>query len=135
MSANIKALATRWFEEVWNQRRTETVHELFSPEGIGHMEGMEIKGPEPFLQLHAAFIQAFPDLKLEVEDVIAEGNSATIRWFARGTHHGDGLGVEPTGKATAFRGMTWLRFENDILVEGWDCWNQGALMQNLSTPA
>ncbi len=135
MKATPKALAIRWFEEVWNQRRTETIHELFPAHGIGHLEGTEIQGPEQFLAIHSEFVTAFPDIRFTVDGIVSEGDSTTVRWTAQGTHSGKALGLEPTGRPVTIRGMTWLRFEDEVIVEGWDCWNQAGLIQSLRAPA
>jgi steroid delta-isomerase-like uncharacterized protein len=125
------ALARRWFEEVWNQRREATVTELLGDDGIGHLEGGEVRGPSEFLAARAALLDAFPDLQVTVEDTVAEGNDVVVRWSASGTHRGEGLGFPASGKRASFRGMTWLRFNDGCIVEGWDAWNEGRLIQEL----
>ena len=52
-------LARRWFEEVWNARSAETVHELMAPGARAHTEGGEVVGPDNFLQTRAALLGAF----------------------------------------------------------------------------
>lgn len=132
MNERNRTLARRWFEEVWNQRRPETVDELFHAEGVGHMEGAEIRGPGQFKAAREALLSAFPDLRVAVEEVIAERDHAAVRWCVSGTHAGEGLGMPGTGRPVCFRGMTWLRFSAEgAVVEGWDSWNQGALFQEL----
>jgi predicted ester cyclase len=91
------ALARRWFEEIWNQRRTETVHELLRPDSVGHLQTGDVVGPEPFLQVHAEMLRTLPDLRVHVEDTVAQGDQVVVRWLASGTHHGKGMGCEPTG--------------------------------------
>ena len=134
MSEHNRALARRWFDEVWNQRNTATVDELLHPEAIGHMEGVETRGHDDFKKVRAGILDAFPDLDVVVEDTITEGDQVVVRWRARGSHCGHGLGIPPCNRAAEFRGMTWLRFQNGKLVEGWDAWNMGGLMQQLSSP-
>jgi steroid delta-isomerase-like uncharacterized protein len=129
------ALATRWFEEVWNQRSDDTVRELLHGEGIGHLEGMDIQGAEEFLSARGALIGAFPDLRVTVDGTVSEGDDVVVRWSARGTHAGDGLGFPASSRPASFRGMTWLRFSNGQIVEGWDRWNVGQLVQELQAPA
>jgi steroid delta-isomerase-like uncharacterized protein len=135
MSSANAALARRWFEEVWNQRRTQTIDDLLAPEGVGHLEGQETRGPEPFKAARAALLGAFPDLRVTVEATLAEGDDVVVRWSAAGTHQGDQLGVPASGRRARFRGMTWLRFNRGRIVEGWDSWNLGGLLQDLSAPA
>src|SRR5262245_1480139 len=99
------------------------------------MEGMDIRGPDEFLAARAALLDAFPDLHVTVEGTVAEGPDVVGRWSARGTHKGDGLGVPASSKPVEFSGMTWLRFADGQIVEGWDRWNLGQLLQDLRTPA
>ncbi len=131
MSETNRALAKRWMEEVWNERRTETIDELLAAHAIGHMEGGDVRGPADFKTARATLLDAFPDLRVTVEDTIAEGNHVVVRWRVTATHRGAGLGFAATHRAVEFRGLTWLTFERGILVEGWDAWNQGALLQSL----
>lgn len=128
-------IARRWFEQVWNLRRDATVHELLHGGGVGHLEGMDVQGPEQFLAVRAALLGAFPDLRVTVEATVSEGPDVVVRWSARGMHGGDGLGVPATGRTASFRGMTWLRFSNGQIVEGWDNWNVGQLLQDLRADA
>jgi steroid delta-isomerase-like uncharacterized protein len=134
-NANV-ALVRRWFEEVWNQKRADTIHELIAPDGVCYTDAGELRGPEEFrTRNHVPLLAALPDLRIDVEDTVAEGDQVVIRWFARGSHTGHGLGLAPTGQTVAFRGMTWVRIRDGRMVEGWDCWNFGGLMQTLRGPA
>lgn len=125
-------LARRWFDEVWNQKRTETVHELIGPDSVCDSEGGELRGPNAFIeQVHTPMLAAFPDLVMEVIGTTSEGDEVVIRWRARATHLGEGLGMPPTGKRVSFRGMTWIQYRDGKMHRGLDCWNVAALMQAL----
>jgi predicted ester cyclase len=65
---------------------------------------------------------------------ILESLVAVVHWACEGTHEGNGLGFPATGRKVSFRGMTWIRFSGDKMVEGWDCWNQGGLIESLRAP-
>lgn len=125
------ALARRWFEEVWNQRRTETVHELLRPDSVGHLQTGDVVGPGPFLEVHAELLKALPDVRVRVEDTVAQGDHVVVRWSASGTHRGMGMGCAPTGAQVQFFGMTWIRFRDGKMVEGWDAWDLHGLMLKL----
>jgi steroid delta-isomerase-like uncharacterized protein len=132
MSTENVALARRWFEEVWNGRRTDTIDELLTEESVSYSEAGPLRGPEEFkTRAHAVFLSAFPDLRLSVEGTVAEGDQVVVRWAATGTHAGDALGFPATGRPVAFRGMTWIRFRDGKMVEGQDSWNQAGLIQSL----
>src|SRR4051794_18193629 len=128
-------LARRWFEEVWNQRRTDSIDELLTDKSISHSESGPLRGSREFKERgHAPFLSAFPDLWMTVEAVIGEGDDVVVRWSVTGTHSGDGLGFPATGRQVSFRGMTWIRFSGGKMVEGWDCWDRTGLIQSLRDP-
>lgn len=126
------ALALRWFDDVWNQRRESTIEELMAPDAVGHLEGLTVRGVAEFVAARGYLIGAFPDFHITVEETVAEGDSVVLRWVVTGTHTGGNLGIPATGKAVRFRGLTWFRFAGGRIVEGWDSWNQGGLMQELN---
>lgn len=125
------ALARRWFDEVWNKRNDATVRELLRPDAVGHLEGRDTRGVDEFLAMRSILIGAFPDLNVKVEDTASQGAHVVVRWSAKGGHRGDQLGIAATGKPVSFRGMTWLVFADGRIVEGWDAWNQEALLAEL----
>ena len=125
-------IARRWFEEVWNQRRSETIYELLTADSICRSEAGPLSGPDDFLNyVYNPLISALPDLTVKIEGVIAEGEHVVVRWLTTGTHTGDGMGTPPTGSQVSFRGMTWIRFSNGKFAEGWDSYNQEGLLDAL----
>jgi steroid delta-isomerase-like uncharacterized protein len=134
MKANndARTVARRWFEEVWNDRRDEAVDELMAPKAIGHVEGQEdLYGPADFRKMKAMFLSALPDVRIEIEDIVAEGERAAVRWRAVGTHSGDGFGFRATNRPIEVRGTTWMIVRHGQIVEGFDTWNLGALLESL----
>jgi steroid delta-isomerase-like uncharacterized protein len=135
MASGNVVLALRWFEEVWNHRRTDTIDELLTDESVSYSESGPLRGQREFKErAHAVFLSAFPDLKITVEGMVAEGDEVVVRWSVRATHLGHSLGFPATGRAVSFRGMTWIRYRNGKMIEGWDCWNQAGLIQSLRGP-
>ena len=125
-----RVLAVRWFQQVWNERRTETIDELLAPQAIGHMEGGD-QDKAGFKTTREGLLDAFPDIQVKIEDSVAAGDHVVVRWRVTGTHQGAGLGVPPTNRHVEFRGMTWMTFRDGVIVEGWDSWNLGALLESL----
>jgi predicted ester cyclase len=76
-------------------------------------------GPELLKQVWAVLLRAFPDLHLNVEDLIGEGDKVVARIVVTGTHLGDYMGVEPTGKSIAYDEIFIFRFANGRVVETW----------------
>jgi|SRR5215467_6572222 len=125
-----RVLAVRWFQQVWNERRTDTIDELFGDNAVGHMEGGD-QNRDGFKAAREGLLNAFPDIEVKVEDTVAAGDHVVVRWLVRGTHQGFGLGLPPTNRQVEFRGMTWMTFKDGVIVEGWDSWNLGALLESL----
>lgn len=134
--ANLNAiLARRWFKEVWNERRSETIDELLTEESVCHSEFGPVRGSLEFKErAYAVLLAAFPDIRMTVVGTVAEDDQVVVRWSAKGTHLGDGLGFPATGRDVSFKGMTWIRYGDGKMLEGWDCWNQAALIQSLQAP-
>ena len=130
---NVKLL-TRWFQEVWNEGNMQTVHELLAPDGIARGQagpGVELRGPEEFSRFVEQIRSAFPDIKIAVEDAFGCDDKVALRWSATMTHSGDGLGIAATSKPVRLTGITIVRIVNGKLVEGWDNWDQLAMLEQI----
>ena len=132
MAHDVRALARRWFAEVWTAAGEPTIDEFMADDSVGHMEGADVRGPAAFKAVRAQLLGAFPDLSVRVEEIIAEGDNAVIRWNVAASHEGDDLGIPASHQRVHFRGLTWMKFRDGRIVKGWDSWNQGALIQQLS---
>jgi steroid delta-isomerase-like uncharacterized protein len=132
------ALMRRWFKEVWNEGKTQTIHELLSPDaiGIGQLEdGNQLRGPAEFLPLVERIRGAFPDINMVVEDAFGAEDKVVLRWSATMTHHGDHLGMPASGKRVRMTGITIARIRNKQIVEGWDNWDQLAMLKQIGAYA
>lgn len=127
-------LMRRWFEEVWNQGNTQTVRDLLAHDaiGIGQLEdGSNLRGPAGFVPFVERIRGAFPDIKIVVEDAFGSADKVVVRWSANMTHRGDHLGMSATGKAVQLTGMTIARIVGKQIVEGWDNWDQLAMLEQI----
>ncbi len=127
-------LMRRWFNEVWNEGRIETIHDLFAPDGVGTGEledGGELRGPADFVPFVERVRSAFPDINIVVEDAFGAGDKVVLRWTATMTHRGEYLGMAATGKTVRITGMTMTRIADKQIVEGWDNWDQLAMLKQL----
>jgi steroid delta-isomerase-like uncharacterized protein len=124
MSEENKELVRRWFEEVWNRGRAEAIDELFAEDGVAHgladESGASLRGPAGFKPFFHKFREAFPDVRVEVEDVITEGDQLAARCSVRGSHRGDTLGFRATERPVEFTGMVFARIRDGKIVEAWN---------------
>jgi steroid delta-isomerase-like uncharacterized protein len=132
----IKALAARWFEELWNRKNSGALQDLMAPGATGDTEGGTVTGHADFVEkLHRPLVGAFPDLRVTIDGIVAEDNDAVVRWTLRATHGGDALGMPASNRRVALGGMTWLQFKDGKVVAGWDRWNATGLMAYLKDGA
>ena len=133
MSEGNKNVVRRLFEEVWNKGNFQVTDELFTPNYANHDSSTPDlgRGPESEKKRATLYRTAFPDLRLTVEDIIAEGETVVARWSCRGTHKGDLNGIAPTGKPFNITGVSIARFTNGKMSEGFVNWDALGLMQQL----
>ena len=127
----------RWFQEVWNEGRMETVFELFAEDGvaIGQSEqGGSLRGPKDFAGFVERIRGAFPDIKIKIEDAFGANDQVALRWSAIMTHTGEQLGRAPSNREVRISGITITRMRDGRIVEGWDNWDQLGLMKQIGAP-
>jgi steroid delta-isomerase-like uncharacterized protein len=133
MSEHNKAIVRRLFAELWNNGNLSVADEIFAPTYTHHDPSTPDfgKGPDSEKRRASLYRNAFPDIHLTIEDVIAEGETVMTRWSCRGTHKGDLNGMAPTGKHITTSGVTIARVSNGKIVEGYVNWDALGMMQQL----
>jgi steroid delta-isomerase-like uncharacterized protein len=128
-----KAISRRLVEEAFNDGRLEVVDELIAPTFVNHDPSVtgDMVGPEGTKQLIEGYRTAFPDLRITVEDQLAEGDRVATRWTATGTHQAELLGIAATGKQATITGLTIDRIEDGKIVESWNNWDTLGMLQQL----
>jgi predicted ester cyclase len=74
---------------------------------------------------------ASPDLRVSIDDMIAEGDRVVTRWTARGTHQGELMGNAPTGNQMTVRGILVDRISGGKIEEEWADYDTLHLMQQI----
>jgi steroid delta-isomerase-like uncharacterized protein len=131
-----KALARRWFEEVWNQGKESTIDELFPPQGKAHgwpEPDSVLHGPEGFKAIHRQFTGTFSDIHIEIDAIVAEENLIAVRWTCSMKHTGDGLGFPATGKHVVLPGASFLTCQDGKLMDGWNYMDLTKMTQQLQS--
>jgi steroid delta-isomerase-like uncharacterized protein len=115
-----KAITQRYYEEI-SRGNLAILAEIVAPDILHHTT----HSPEPVLGLPAvqklaeAYHRAFPDLRYEIHQLIAEGDRVTIHWTASGHHRGAFNAIPPTGRFCRMSGITINRYADGKLVERW----------------
>ena len=127
-------LVRRWFDEIWNKQRLDIVDELMGSPCVIHDAGLssgDIRTPAEFRAIAQALLQAFPDVHVEIEDVLADEGQVVMRCVVTGTHTGDGLGIPPSHRKIHISGMAWGHWRDGRLVEGWNNFDRWALFEQI----
>jgi len=86
---------------------------------------------EEHKQANRPLLVAFPDLKHELNNMIAEGDRVVLRLTLTGTHEGEYMGIPPAGNKIKYTAMLEGRFSEGKLVELWGVGDMLTLMQQL----
>lgn len=114
------ATVRREIEQRWNKHRSDNVDEFFTKDVVGHLNSSDpVSGPQKMNEGLATFLNAYPDIRLTIEDEFAEGDKVIVRFTMTGTHQGELLGIPPTGKQVKLAGTSIYRLANAKIAEIW----------------
>ena len=116
-----KAIVRRYFEEVWDKGNLAAEQEFVATDVVVHAPPLPGAAPgvQGAIQVVTMFRTAFPDLKVIIEDLVAEGDKVVQRWTSHVTHQGNLMGIPPTGKQVTLTGINIFRFAGGKIVERW----------------
>jgi len=116
-AADNKAVVMRLID-AWNAGDIDALMTFWSPSMVHHgREGVTDAGRTA--QEMRRFLAAFPDLRMELHSVVAEGDMVATRMTVRATHRGEYLGIPPTGRTIESALMGQLRFSEGEVVDHW----------------
>ncbi|MGC7095153.1 ester cyclase [Amycolatopsis lurida] len=114
----------RQFHDAMNTRDlatiAKTIDEVVAPDVLFHAPVPSgLSGREALLNVWKVLLRAFPDIHVEVEDLIAEGDKVVSRNTVTGTHLGEYRGTPATGRTVSYNEMFIVRFEGEQVAELW----------------
>src|SRR4051812_5367400 len=131
MAEDNKATVQKFLEHV-NKGELSVIDETFDPAFVDH-EAMPGMPPtrEGVKQTFAMLLKAYPDMKLNVLHLVAEGDYVVVHHQTTGTNKGEFMGMPATGKAVKFDEMHLVRFANGKMIEHWGVEDSMTMMQQL----
>jgi steroid delta-isomerase-like uncharacterized protein len=123
-----KTLVRRLYALV-NAHDSDALHEVFTPDFRGH--GLGECGIEGLKEELDAILAAFPDLRITVEDVVAEGDRVAARITYWGTQRERFAGIPPSGRRMQVSGVDIHRFADGRIAETWSMFDMAAAAQQL----
>jgi predicted ester cyclase len=126
-----KVLHRRWID-AYNDRDEAVEAEVRAPEYVAYAPGEpEPLRDEAWRALISSFVDAMPDLRITIEDLIAEGDLTAARNTFSGTHTGEFQGLPPSNRRITFSGLEFNRLVDGKVVEHWFQLDQPALFKQL----
>jgi steroid delta-isomerase-like uncharacterized protein len=123
----------RWIEDGLGKGNMAVAAETFAPDCRIRLVGapQDMRGPDAFLAFLGPIAGAFPDLRMSIDEQVADGDRVMTRWTATGTHKVDLMGAKPTGKQVTFSGVACDRIDGGRVVERWEIMDQLGLLQQV----
>lgn len=132
MQKEPKSDIRRQVEAFWNSGKLALVRDLFAPHYTHHdPHNPDVRDLESYTRWLRAIRAAFPDLRMQIEDVITEGEKVVLRWTVQGTHTGAYMGLMPTGQKMVFSGMNVYHMHDGKITESWFNYDTVGMMQQL----
>ncbi|CAN5797778.1 hypothetical protein BH23CHL2_BH23CHL2_36300 [soil metagenome] len=128
-----KELARRYYSELWDHGKLELAEELVALNHVDHNPPIPGRGGgrEDVIHHIKVFREGFPDLRISIDELVAEGDRVVERVTMRGTHLGPFLGIAPTGKYVEVTGVNVCRIEDGKVAERWGMTDSMGMLQQL----
>ena len=123
-----KEIARGFFEQVLGQDHLERYAESHCKEFVAHGENHDASLEEDMAAAKEER-HAMPDMKVRVNQILAERDLVAVYWTASGTNTQPGMGFPATGKKISVNGMTIFRFKAGKICEEWSVWDMLSVMR------
>jgi steroid delta-isomerase-like uncharacterized protein len=113
--------ARRWSEELWGQGHLEVADEIVAPDYVRHDAGdpFAARGPADVKRIVSMLRSMLPDLRIEIEDMVAAGDRVVTRYVGVATDTRGYLGLPATGQTTRTPAIQIFRFREGKIAESW----------------
>jgi steroid delta-isomerase-like uncharacterized protein len=125
------AIVNQWIGS-WNERDLGTAEDLLAADFKRHDANLpDVDGPKAGVDFITACVTGFPDIQLDIEQLIVQDQHVAARLTVRGTHHGPFMGVPATGRPVTVEVTEVYRLADGKIAEQWVIMNAMGLMQQL----
>lgn len=125
-----KDIVRRSFEAI-SRNDLDGLQELLADDVVLHDQHNEVRGSANVAEYFRQYVDAFPDMRVSVDEYIVDGDTVVARWTGRGTHSGSFLGIEPTGREVVVQGIEIDRIRDGRIAETWQSWDAIGMFQQL----
>lgn len=120
-------------KEFWNKGDPQGASDVYADDFVFHSTTLDepLHGREALFGYIKQLRNAFPDFRLNLDEVVTEGDKLAVRWTWTGTHQGDFEGIPPTGRKVTQTGMTLVKRMSGKTVEEFVATDQYSLLQQI----
>jgi steroid delta-isomerase-like uncharacterized protein len=116
----------------WNAHDIDKVTDLyaddFEEEDVANKEVQ--RGKPAVRRTMWLYLRAFPDLKLEADEIVIQRDCVALSWIISGTHRGTLMNIPPTGRAVRIRGVSLLTVADGRLQRARRIWDLAGLLRS-----
>jgi predicted ester cyclase len=91
----------------------------------------EVSGTDGPVNLVQMVLRAIPDIRYEIQQIVAKDDRVVVQLRGTGTHQGEFLGVAGTGKRMEWNAINIYRFEDGKVIETWQLLDVWSLMRQM----
>lgn len=131
-----KRFISAYTDAVWNHADVGAMDRYYAPDYIHHdVSRPDVHTLADYQQWARDLLAGLSDLRVVIDDLVAEEDTAVKRWTAHGRHTSVFAGIAPTGRAISFAGVSTYRIEGERIVESWYLYDLFGLLQQLQGAA
>jgi steroid delta-isomerase-like uncharacterized protein len=124
-------IVRRIYTEVFDRHNLAVVDEFYATDFVYHSPGRPDYDRERLKQGFAAYLAAFPDAHMTIEDMFAAGDRVAVRFTCRGAHQGAFMGVPPSGKQVTMTAILIHHLAGGKMAEDWEWSDQLGVLRQL----
>lgn len=113
-------LVSTYIEDVWNRAHAQAFNRLTAVSFTYCLGGQPPRDRAATLAFVQGVHAAFPDWRVRIEDIVAAGDTAAVRWSGQVTHEGPFHGIPATGRRITVSGINFYRIENGRIAQEWE---------------
>ncbi|MFB6227938.1 MAG: ester cyclase [Halobacteriales archaeon] len=125
-----KQLVRRYLD-AFNDKDREALSDLVDDDVVEHGTHWEVEGFEEFMTYVEENVDIFADYTGSTETIVAEEDTVVVRYSVSGTHEGEYLGIQPTGREVEWTGIAMYRIDDGEIAEIWIESDQLGLLEQL----
>lgn len=124
MTETNKEIVRKFVEGIWNYEKLASLNQILAPDYVFHDAVGDTHGIDEYRQEVAEEMEAFSDILVAIEDIVAEGDRVAVRYKTSYLHHGEFMHAYPTGKLAIVRGIGLHRVAGGRIAETWEAYDR-----------